>query len=241
MQNTLMHTEQRVIAAVTKTADRYLLSACRRCGGTGRHGPHSVEAGVCFGCRGEGHRVYGTKEEWEALQEAKAKKAEAADKRRARKRAKLAKAAEAFIVRHNLAECFTFVEDNVKTASLRNQLFAKGALSEAQVAFAHKLLAWDKEAKAKKVAEAAAKEAAPRLADERQQLTGIVRGKRDVESVYGWQKKILVDLGDGNKVWGSCPRSLVVEVGARVSFSAVLAYKEPGFYIFSRPTKAKVL
>lgn len=27
-------------------------ATCGRCGGTGRHGPVSVEGGVCFACRG---------------------------------------------------------------------------------------------------------------------------------------------------------------------------------------------
>lgn len=55
--------------------------------------------------------------------------------------------------------------------------------------------------------------------------------------------KMLVELEDGSRVFGTCPTSILdeVEKGNTVEFNANFKAKEPGFGIFSRPSKAKIV
>lgn len=73
----------------------------------------------------------------------------------------------------------------------------------------------------------------------------IIKGKVvSIKSQYtdfGTVYKMLVSSEDGNKAYGSVPSGLDVAAGDMVEFVATVVKKEPGFYIFSRPAKAKKL
>lgn len=55
--------------------------------------------------------------------------------------------------------------------------------------------------------------------------------------------KMLVELEDGSRVYGTCPSAILddAEKGTVVEFTANFKAKEPGFGIFTRPSKAKII
>jgi hypothetical protein len=78
--------------------------------------------------------------------------------------------------------------------------------------------------------------------DGKKEVVGKILSIKSQESMYGTVWKMLVLADDGNKTYGTIPSSLSeAEVGDRISFIATFTMKEPGFYFFSRPAKAKKL
>lgn len=73
-------------------------------------------------------------------------------------------------------------------------------------------------------------------------VEGVVLSTKLVESDYGVTLKMLVE-GDGWKVWGTRPRSIEVERGSRVRFTATVeaSREDASFGFYSRPTKAEIL
>lgn len=100
-----------------------------------------------------------------------------------------------------------------------------------------------------KLAEAKLLENAPNLVEGRQQIEGTIVGTKLVPGYTGgWDKKMTVKLDDGNKVYGTMPRSIedaindeAAEKGTRVRFIANVQPKEDHFGYFSRPTKGEVV
>lgn len=92
---------------------------------------------------------------------------------------------------------------------------------------------------ARRVQETAKLASAAELVEGRQHIEGTILSIKYVESVYGTTQKMLVQLDDGNKVFGSVPASIHdVEKGDRVSFDATIQPKEDHFAFYSRPAKA---
>lgn len=73
-------------------------------------------------------------------------------------------------------------------------------------------------------------------------VTGVVKSTKWVESMYGTTRKMLVELADGCRVWGSVPKALSdVSDGDAVTFNATVeASKDDALFgFFKRPTQAK--
>lgn len=99
--------------------------------------------------------------------------------------------------------------------------------------------------------------AAPTLEAGRRDIEGIVVSTKSGESEYGWWYKMLVELDDGCRVYGSVPGPLqswecsasddgtVRQIrGQRVAFSAELEGPrpdDPHFSFFKRPTKSRII
>lgn len=100
-----------------------------------------------------------------------------------------------------------------------------------------KTFAADKAAREAKLAEAPALEAG------RRPLSGKVVSAKFKESQFGTQAKMLVELADGNRVWGTVPASLLVdgyalpERGTEVAFTATVEVSadDNHFGFYSRP------
>ena len=86
-------------------------------------------------------------------------------------------------------------------------------------------------------------------------VAGIVVSSKVEDGLYGPQRKMLVKLDDGNKVWGSMPASIIDGIrehygytedafkgGVRVSFSAnfTVSNNDSHFSYYKRPTQGKV-
>lgn len=132
--------------------------------------------------------------------------------------------------------------DHFITRNLKDNLLRWGNLSEKQIGLAFKLAKEAAEAKANPEAQVPLIEAPTgRVA-----LVGTVLSVKTSESPYGLQTKMLVEVvrPEGTfKVWGTVPSNLLMNVGRgnRISFSANVIPKEPGFGFFSRPTQATFL
>lgn len=117
-----------------------------------------------------------------------------------------------------------------------------GSLSEAQVAAVIKSAARDAEFAARRAAEAEALAAAPELAEGRYELTGKVLSTKWQDNDFGGSLKMLVQLPEGNKVWGTVPSAINPSKGDTVTFTAKVerSRDDAHFGFFSRPTKAAV-
>lgn len=100
---------------------------------------------------------------------------------------------------------------------------------------------------ANKLAEAKQLENAPNLVEGRQTITGTIISHKFVDTGnYGIQHKMQVKFDDGNRVYGTMPKSIedAIQddpVGRRVEFVATVEPKEDHFGFFSRPAKGKVV
>jgi hypothetical protein len=116
-----------------------------------------------------------------------------------------------------------------------------GALTEKQTPWPTKALAKRAEWAAKKAEQAAQMANAPALAEGRYEMEGIIRTIKWQDSDFGGQFKMLVELADGNRVWGTLPSKLegVVEVGDTVMFTAQVerSKDDEHFGFYKRPTK----
>lgn len=81
------------------------------------------------------------------------------------------------------------------------------------------------------------------LTEGRREITGEVVSTKFVDDDFGGNLKMLVREADGNKVWGTVPRSLDGDIkGATVTFTATVerSRDDEHFGFFKRPTKAQV-
>lgn len=133
----------------------------------------------------------------------------------------------------------TFLDDLVRARRLY------GALTERQTPWATKALAKAREFAAKRAAREAALAEAPALEvlEGRQTVEGRVVSTKWVENDFGGTFKMLVEMADGNRVYGTVPSSLDPERGDLVKFDAKLeaSRDDVHFGFFSRPTKAAIL
>lgn len=113
-------------------------------------------------------------------------------------------------------------------------------LSEAQVRYVRVLI--EKIKARRPVTEAVAD--VP-VTNERIEIVGTVISKKQVDTPYGRQWRMLVKADAGFKVFGTVPSSLVFEVNpqVRVKFEAAVSRSKDDttFGFFNRPTKAEVL
>lgn len=128
----------------------------------------------------------------------------------------------------------SFVQDVI------SKLNQYGSLSERQVAAVIKSLARDVENVSRKAAEAAeVKGDAP---EGRVTVTGVILSTKDVESVYGWTRKMLVKLENNSRVWVTVPSKAGAEKGDTITFTATFTVSkdDKSFAFGSRPTLVKV-
>jgi hypothetical protein len=88
---------------------------------------------------------------------------------------------------------------------------------------------------------------APNLTESRQSITGKVVGKKWKSDDWGCTLKIIVELSDGNRVWGTAPAKVLETIdeedGVKVTFTAAVtpSDNDPHFGFFKRPTKASLI
>lgn len=199
---------------------------------------------VCFTCNGVGGK---------RVSQAQLDRRVADRKRREAKRE--AKIKDAVTAREAFAagepEVFAWMEAEATSfaASLqesffRNTLNGRPALTEKQLAAAKKSIAKDAERAAKRQAE---RDAASPVVEGRETVTGEVVTIKALENNFSYSGgitlKMLVKDDRGFKVWGTVPRSIEVERGDRVTFTATLSAStdDETFGFFKRPTKADVM
>lgn len=88
---------------------------------------------------------------------------------------------------------------------------------------------------------------APNLTEGKQSITGKVIGKKWKSDDWGCTLKIIVELSDGNRVWGTAPAKVLETIdeedGVKVTFTAsvIASDNDPHFGFFKRPTKASLI
>lgn len=211
---------------------------CSRCCGSGRYGPLQVQNGICFKCGGAGTTGWTTQAEIDRKARAAIKRQEARERAAARKRAAREQAYNATVAADpELGEALQSSHQIV--ISIADQLFRKGEITDKQRTAAIKIAKQEKERAAN---EQQRKAGLTDLEAGKQEITGTILNFKDCESQYGVTTKMLLQLDNGNRLFGTCPRSLMsndkVQRGSKVTFTAMVEPKEKGFGFFSRPTKA---
>lgn len=214
---------------------------CGRCCGSGRYGPIQVQNGICFKCGGAGILGYTTQAEIDRKARAAVKRAEARERAAARKRAAREQAYNAAVTADpELGEALQ--SSHYIVISIADQLFRKGEISDKQRAVVLKIAKQEAEREA---TEQQRKAGLTNLEAGKQEITGTILNFKDCESQYGVTTKMLLQLDNGNRLFGTCPRSLMsndkVQRGSKVAFVATVEPKETGFGFFSRPTKARLV
>jgi hypothetical protein len=253
-------------------AGRGYTVACGRCGGAGGSDAWRMTGWTCYGCGGSGseHRVYSVRRFRKGAvarhAEDTAHAAEMARRDTAYERAlsDLGEVGEALRVakaaHDKLAAADAYGEDEVVydretqfRADLATKLWKFGSLTLAQVAAVERGLERDAEAAAKHARATAAGALGGKM-----DVEGTVVSTKWVESQYGSTKKMLVELDDGRRLWGTVAASLetqelgddgeylgtaLLSKGDRVAFTATVeaSQDDQTFGFFKRPTKARVL
>ena len=142
--------------------------------------------------------------------------------------------------------------DHHISQDLKSNLSRWGSLSDAQIALAYKLVVDGEARKARDAQMAAALVSALPWVAGTLTVTGKVLHVKTEEGFYGTTHKMLVQLPDGKKCWGSVPSSLYADVqngyqgsvqGSTVTFTATFEPKQGDdkFAWFKRPRKASRL
>ena len=210
---------------------------CTRCGGYGD---------TCFKCGGHGKGNLTTQRK----ENAKAKRREkAAAKRQAKRAAELAiaaaKVSKALAADPELAAAFE-VEHRI-IEDIKNRFNGYGEISDKQRALVIKLAAEKIERDA---AEAKRLEGVTDIEAGRYAVAGKVLSVKEGQNDWGYTYKMLVQLDNGNRVFGGIPSNLrkfddegdlISLRGERVTFTARFEPKEAGFGFFSRASKASIV
>lgn len=170
---------------------------CKRCGGTGG-GHWYQDGGICYECNGKNSRYF-----YNASVVGIAKHERKLELRIAAKVRKAERIEAEFVARANEKRAtFGCTYPGVATkladathpilVDLREKLDKWGSLSAAQVGLIDKLTA---EANAPKTA----------LEGGRREVTGTVVSCKYRDSHYGGAWKVVLDLGDGTRIWGTLP------------------------------------
>jgi len=149
--------------------------------------------------------------------------------------------------------------DHHISKDLKAKLLQYGSLSDKQIALAFKLQKQVAEQAANREAEAELLANAPDWSEGRIEVEGKVLCTKVVDSNFGTQTKMLVQLADGRKCWGTVPQSLFGEEihdaegnyvgwaarevkGSTVKFTATFTPKDGDakFAWFKRPASATV-
>lgn len=248
---------------------------CRKCGGTGQHWAVHQDDGVCYSCNGSGvdHRT-GTKTLKELEQKLAAKAREFARKEAAR----LAICAERDARVARLAAAEPAIADLLqKTYDNENEAYNTGDYNVVSSTnkFLREMAAQIHNAQGRDLSErqleavrkftvARPSTGAP-VVEGRYEMVGKVVSTKTVESDFGTGYKMLVELADGQRVFGSIPNNLWSEVeflggyrklawdetdgvmkklvGMELKFTATVerSSKDESFGFFKRPTKASVV
>lgn len=72
------------------------------------------------------------------------------------------------------------------------------------------------------------------------EIIGKVLGFKEIESYYGYSLKMLVELDNGSKVFGTAPKGEYGQ-GDKIAFKADFSVKEHGFSFFKRPKFIRVV
>ena len=253
--NTIMDTNEKgratPMAKKAKKDDPIVFVPCHKCGGTGNL-PHygHISNGICFACggsRGE-HVKQSVLDRRQKAREYRARKK--AEKLEAAKRAQENKRTENL---GDLLEVLRGLLDhhNPRVQDIASDLWHKAGkwnLSDAQRGLIVKLSTQDAD-RARAKAERDAKAATlPPLTEGRQEFTGTVKSIKESEFrpnsfVTIRSLKMLVELPDGNRLFGTVPSSIEddVEIGDTVTLTGTVKVKEPGFGFFSRPAKPTLI
>jgi hypothetical protein len=125
------------------------------------------------------------------------------------------------------------------------KLVRYGSLSDKQMGFLKSLVSKVENAAVVEAQIKAEAAAAPPVAAGRYVIEGVVVSTKTVDSPFGLQKKMLVKLANGQKLWGTVPSSINGEglKGSEVKFVATVSPSKDdhSFGFFSRPTNAVVV
>ena len=128
-----------------------------------------------------------------------------------------------------------------------------GTLTPNMVAALERSFAQDKERAAEREAREAALKDAPKLVEGRYAFIGRIKSEKWVESQFGTQHKVLIELANGNRVFGTLPAAFerkmqpvygqpVPEtVGSLIALTAAVQPKEDHFGFYSRPKLNEVV
>lgn len=154
------------------------------------------------------------------------------------KREKFAAQGVLFAERKGITEALEV--DHYITIDIKNALRQYGSLSPKQVDLVKKIANDEAERKERFAERDAQLLDAPALEEGRYTITGKVISTKSQESIYGTQYKMLVELENGNRVWGTIPSIIWdVERGSRVRFDAAVerSKDDDHFGFYKRPTK----
>lgn len=227
---------------------------CGRCGGTGIY-TGTRYPGTCFNCMGTGVHPRQTPHKFYASPKVRHQREEKARVERAAKDAAFDGALRAIggDVEARLREVIAKYDrlggfynpdtdeeldkDENFIMHLALKLQKWGSLSEKQIAAIQRGIDRAKQ----RAAEAEALTQVDPLAEGRYGIEGEILTLKWQESQYGSTLKMLVKMDDGNKVWGTCPSKLQVEVGDRVRFFAQVerSRDDDHFGFYKRPTAAE--
>ena len=162
-----------------------------------------------------------------------------------RERNKVAGLAGKFLEEHSgLQEALG--TDHHISKDLSAKLIKYGSLSEKQVALAFKLVEQATHQEARDAERTAKHAVAPDWTPERADVTGTVLSTRCDQGPYGAVLKMLMELTDGRRCWGTVPSAILglnggSLVGRSISFTATFesSADDKKFAFYKRPTKAR--
>lgn len=182
-----------------KSGNAYVIRehVCKRCGGTGG-GHWYQDGGICYECHGKNSRynyaatVVGIAKSERKLELRIAAKVRKAERKNAAFEERAANARTEFDAAYPGVGAKLADATHTILVDLREKLDKWGSLSAAQVGLIEKLTA---EANAPKTS----------LEGGRREVTGTIVSCKYRDSAYGGAWKIVLDLGDGTRIWGSLP------------------------------------
>jgi hypothetical protein len=145
----------------------------------------------------------------------------------------------------SVVAAYQFAKVEAQPGSILSDMVEKlrrwGALSPRQIEFMVSL-------HEKELAKRALVATGRKCVEGKRRLEGAIVSMKEVAG-FGYYslpvKKIVVDLGDGTKVWGTLPRAMedVAKVGNRIAFTATVTVsdRDPLFGFFKRPTKPELI
>ena len=202
--------------AVTVNADDTVteVRACTRCGGSGRYGPPSVNAGRCFQCNGKYTRYEVHTPVKEYAQRIKRKR-NANEKRK--------------------VKALTVQEARLQGQRERNDERGLGALTNEE-------LRTQRAAERDAVRESERAKAKP-VPTGRMEIIATIVSLKVQETAYGMREVMTIkSVKDGYVLWGSQPRGLDLNVGNVITMTATVepSDRDEKFGFFKRPAKASI-
>lgn len=241
--------------------DGWPIEPCPRCQGTGRYA-HDGYTDRCYLCGG--HRTWTRKDHGQATPEAAqaehgkvlARRAKDAARRDAkREQARIERLAQMWAAREQLAGHFNDYPLAVDATYYPN-LEAAGAPDRVLRGYGFLADRWEQgrtltprmleicsEHTARLIDAANRAATTEPLTAGRRELSGTVAKVTWRENDYGTTRKLLVVLTTGQRVWGTCPRSIDLDdealEGSAITLTATVEPSDdPTFGFYTRPTKA---